>query len=335
MKKTISAFQLLLLLVLMTACGNNGTDMPKDEIFNDPAIAKITDNISRNPENAELYFKRGLLLIQHQKDSLALNDLKKAVSLDSGKAEYYSAIGDLLFEHKDLDGSVQWLEKALAINPKDIRAHLKVAKMSLYLKEYGDAFKEINTVLRQDVYNPEAYFLKGLVYKDMNDTAKAISSFETAVQVSPDHYNSIIQLGLLHSAKKQPVAIQYFENAWSKDTTDVFPLFAIGFYYQNTGDYKKAKEKYIETITKDRSYIDAYINYGHLLVQQDSFEKAWRQYDLLTKISPDNPEAYYNRGFASEMMKKKEAAIEDYKQALVFDERYQLAIDGLKRLGGE
>lgn len=306
-----------------------------DPVFATPAVAALTKDIENNPKDASLYFKRGILLDQMEKDSLALDDYKKAVSLDSGKAEYYSAIGDLLFEHKDLDGSVKWLEKALQLNPKDIRAHLKVAKMFLYMKEYSGAFNEINTVLKQDVYNGEAYFLKGMVYKDLKDTAKAISSFQTAVQVAPEHYNAVVQLGLMYSAQKNPLALQYFDNAWRQDTTNVFPFFAKGVYYQNAGNYETAKSFYKEAIMRDREYLDAYFNTGYILIQQDSFEKAWRQYDMLTKISPGNAEAYYNRGFCSELMKKKEEAIADYKQALVFNDKYRLPKEGLQRLGAE
>lgn len=333
--KNITAISCFILSVLIVAaCKNTGdNEGSKDPVFKDPVIMDISQKIDASPENADLYFKRGQLLEHLQKDSLALKDFKKAVSLDSGQAAYYSAVGDLLFEHKDLANSVKWLEKALALNPKDVTAHLKVAKMFLYLKEYTSALNEINTVLRQDVYEPESYFLKGMIYKDLKDTAKAISSFQTAVQVAPDYYDAIIQLGLMHSAKKEPIALQYFDNAWQKDTTDVFPIFAKGVYYQNMGDFAKAKEYYTNVIFRDREYLDAYFNTGYILIQQDSFEKAWRQYDMLTKISPDNAEAYYNRGFASELMKKKEAAIADYKQALIFNDQYPLPKEGLKRLG--
>lgn len=332
--KTISIF--VISILLLAACNNEtNNEGTKDPVFADPVIMDISKKIDANPDNAALYYKRGLLLQHLEKDTLALTDFKKAVSLDSGKAEYFSAIGDLLFEHKDLSGSVKWLEKALALNPKDATAHLKVAKMFLYLKEYGSALNEINTVLRQDVYNAESYFLKGMVYKDLKDTAKAISSFQTALQMSPEYYDVILQLGLLHSAKKDPIALKYFDNAWQKDTTDMFPIFAKGVYYQNLGDFARAKQFYADVIFHDREYLDAYFNTGYILIQQDSFEKAWRQYDMLTKISPDNAEAYYNRGFASELMNKKPEAVADYKQALIFNEKYQLPREGLNRLGGE
>ncbi len=322
--------------VFFAACNNkNGKDGDTThEVYKHPALVQLSAQIEKEPENAYLYFRRGTLLNQMQEDSLALKDFNKAISLDSSKAEYYSAVGEILFEHKDLDGSVRWLKKALQLNPEDPAAHMKLAKMFVYTKEYTSAFNEINTVLRQDVYNPEGYFLKGMIYKDLKDTSKAISSFQTAESVDPKYKDAVIQLGLLYSAKHDPIALKYFDKAFDIDTTDVFPLFAKGVYYQDSKDYEAAKAEYHNVILHNRDYENAYFNMGYVLMQQDSLEKAYHQYDLLTQISPANAEAYYNRGLCNELMGKKEQAIMDYKQALVFDSQYEEPREGLKRLGG-
>lgn len=327
---------LLPVLLLPVACSNDTEQVEENPLFRqEPALNKVTEEIKKNPKNARLYFERAVLLDRLEVDSLALKDYKKAISLDSTRAEYYSAIGDMLFEHKDLDGSVQWLEKALRVNPDDKTAHLKLAKMFLYIEEYNKALSEINTVLRQDVYNPEGYFLKGMVYKSLSDTTKAISSFMTALQVQPDHRDAMIQLGIMNGMKGDPIALKYYDNAYALDTLDVFPLYARGVYYQDKGDFETAKKEYINAILKDRNYLNSYYNLGYIYLQQDSLDKAFRQYDILTKLDPTDPEAYYNRGLCYELMGKKDEAIIDYKQALVFDEKYKEPKDGLARLNAK
>lgn len=329
MKRTLSV---LALAMLFMACGEKQTD-EENSLFNtEPALKGISAEIKKHPEKADLYFERASILDQMELDTLALEDYKKAISLDSTKAEYYSAIGDMLFEHKEVESSVVWLEKALALNPNDKRAHLKLAKMFLFIKEYNKAFAEINTVLRQDVYNPQGYFLKGMIYKDMKDTAKAISNFQTAAEVAPDFREAVLQLGIMYSGMNDKTALQYYDKAFAMDSTDVFPLYGKGVYYQNREDYEQAKIEYIKTIKQDRYYVNAYYNIGYIYMQQDSLEKAMRQYDIITKLEPDNPEGYLNRGLCYELMGRKEEAIIDYKQALVFDEDYKDAKEGLARL---
>lgn len=320
--------------VMLAACGNDKTPEQNNPLFeSEPALKQLTTEIHKHPEDASLYFERGSFLDRMQEDSLALIDYKKAISLDSSKAEYFSAIGDMLFEHKDLEGSVQWIEKALQLNPKDKKSHLKLAKMFLYIEEYNKAFTEINLVLREDVYDPEGYYLKGMVYKSLKDTTKSISSFLTALQVQPEYRDAMIQLGIMYSGKGDPVALRYYDNAYKLDTSDIFPLYARGVFYQDKNDLETAKTEYINAIMKDRYYQDSYYNLGYIYMQQDSVEKAFRQYDILTKLNPRDPEAYYNRGLAYELLNKKEEAIIDYKQALEFDKAYTEASEGLKRLG--
>jgi tetratricopeptide (TPR) repeat protein len=323
-------------MILFIGCKNHSTNTAvteTDPIFqNDPKLKNITQQIHNSPTDAALYYERGTMLYKMQLDTLALNDYKKASSLDTNNAAYYSAVGDLLFENKDINGSVQWIQKAIAKDPTDRKAHLKVAKLFLYIKDYGKAFAEINTVLRTDVHNPEAYFLKGMVYKDMKDTAKAISNFETSVQESPDYRPAVEQLGLMYSAEKKPIALQYLDNAYRMDTTNVFPIFAKGVYYQDAKNDAAAKEAYIKCIMKDRHYADAYFNMGYMLMQEDSVAKAWRQYNIVTHIDPANPTAYYDRGLCSELMDSIRNAVADYKQAYLLDTSYKSPKAALKRL---
>ncbi len=321
------------LLLLFAACKHTQGPTDDSPVYrSDPRLKDVTDKIKSSPNDASLYFTRGKMLAKLNEDTLALRDFKRASALDSSNSTYYSAIGDLLFENKDIAGSVEWLQKAIKINPKDPKAHLKIAKMFLFTQDYPKAFEQINVVLRQDIYNPEAYFLKAMVYKDMKDTTKAITNFQTAVQVDPNFKEAVLQLGLIYSARNDPMAIKYLDNAYRMDSSDVYPVFARGVYYQNNNDLITAKQLYRRCIILNTHFVDAYFNLGYLLMQQDSVEKAFRMYDLVTKMQPDNPTAYYDRGVCNEMMKKITEAAADYKRAITLDTSYQSPRIALKRI---
>lgn len=319
MKKVLS---LLFVSFCFVACEDDTSKDENSVFYKEPALKSVTEEIEKNPEKASLYFERGVILDRLELDTLALKDYKKAISLDSTKAEYYSAIGDMLFEHKDLEGSVQWLSKALEINPDDKRAHLKAAKMFLYTEDYNRAFEEINVVLRQDVYNPEGYYLKGLIYKDLEDVDRAISSFQTALQVAPDFREAMMQLGIMYGLKGDPVALKYYENAYKLDSTDAAPLNGKGVYYKDKGDFELAKNAFIDAIKVDRYFLSAYYNLGYVYMQQDSIQKSLRQYEIVTKLDPASAEAYYSRGLCYELLGDMDNAIADYEQALKFDKDY-------------
>lgn len=330
----INCTLLIITLLFSASCKQHTTKKLEstNPVYESAEVKPLTDKLLAEPDNAALYFQRGLILHKMQNDTLAINDFKKAASLDSTKAEYFSAVGDLLFEHKDINGSLPWIQHAIKLNPQDTKAHLKIAKMLVYTKDFPKAFAEINEVLRKNAMVPEGYFLKGMIYKDLKDTTKAISSFQTAIQVDPKYKDAIIQLGTIYSLKNNPLALEYFDNAFKVDTTDVFPIYAKGMFYQNQNKYEEAKAQYHDCIIRNTDYQDAYFSTGWILMHQDSLEKAWRQFDLVTKLDLTNYKAYYNRGLCKEMMGKKDEALSDYKQALSFNKDYKEASDGIKRL---
>ncbi len=320
-------------ILFFIACNDSKKTTEFNPIYNsEPALKEITESISKSPNDAGLYYSRGKMLHKIKQDTLAIKDFKMAASLDTNNATYYSAVGDLLFESKDLDGSVVWLQKAISKNPTDPKAHLKIAKLFLYTKDYPKAFEQINIVMRKDVYNPEAYFLKGMVYKDMKDTAKAISSFQSALQVAPDYKEATVQLGLIYSAKNDPLAIKYLDNAYKMDSSDVFPMYARGVYFQNHNQYEEAKIEFRRCIVKNTHFVDAYFNMGYILMQQDSITKSFNFYDIAVKLQPDNPTAYYDRGVCYEMLNKLPDAINDYRNALKLDTAYASPKNALRRL---
>ena len=323
-------------IIIFAACKNNNSKTITEDdnpVFQqDPVLKAMTEEIHKNPTNAVLFVERGDALRKMKLDSLALKDYKKATTLDSNKASYYSLVGDMLFEHKDLDGSVQWLQKAILKDPNDKKARLKIAKMFLYIGKDNDALAQIEIVMRADAFNPEAYFLKGMVYKDKKDTAKALSSFQTAVQVSPDYKDAIVQLGMIYSARKDSLALRYLDNAFKVDSSDVFPIFARGVFYQDQNDFVHAKEEYKRCIFKNRHYVDAYFNMGYILMQQDSVAKSMRQYQMAIEVDPRNPTAYFDRGVCMEALDSVKQAIEDYRHALILDPGYDSPKEALKRL---
>jgi tetratricopeptide (TPR) repeat protein len=316
------------LVCFFIACSNQEKNkMEDDQSFKETAA--ISQQIKEKPNDASLYFKRGLIYRSIEQDSLALSDFYQAVKLDSTKANYHSAIGELMFDHKDITSSVKWIQKAIELNPKDEIAHLKMANLFMFTEEYPKAFVEINTVLRQNVYNAEAYFLKGMCYKGLKDTNRAISSFQTAVQTEPKYVDAHMQLALIYERRKDEMALSYFENAYQADTSDLSPLYGKAMFWQNQNKFEEAKKIFTRMVSINRQYPKSYYNMGWMLLQEDSTEKAIRQFNIAIEVKPDYADAYFNRGLCYEIQQEYQNAIHDYNQAINFNQdnnNYQIAL---------
>ena len=332
----MKSYSILFFLILFVFSCNIFNDNKKEAasaLINELLeVEDITKRIQKEPKDAKLYYNRGSAYKKIKRDSLALRDFQKSTELDSTVAKYFSAVGDLLFEHKDISGSLPWFQKALSLNPDDEKAHLKMAKLFLYVEEFPKAFVEINTVLRGNVYNAEAYFLKGMCYKSMKDTNNAISSFQTAVQTDPKFVDAQMQLAIIYDHKKNPLAIKYFENAYQADTSNMEPLYGQAMYWQKQENYSEAKKVFRRMIVRDRNYAKSYYNTGWMLMQEDSTETAIRQFDIAIQNKPDYADAYYNRGICKEIIGKYAESLEDYEQAISFNAENVAYQDAKKRI---
>lgn len=325
---------ILSIILILGACQDHGSKKQKT-VEDTSELTKAADEaIKADPNNAALYVKRASLYHKLTQDSLAIVDLQKAIQLDSNKAEYHSFIGQILFDHKDVTGSAKYFQKALELNPGDEISHLKLAHLFLFSGDYPKAFIEINNVLRANVYNAEAYFLKGMCYKNMKDTTHAISSFQTAVQTDTKYAEAYQQLAMIFEARKDPLAIRYYENAYNANPKDFEPLYGEGMFWQNQNKFEEAKKVYKRILLHDNNFPKAYYNLGWILLQQDSTDKAFRQFDLAVKVQPDYADAWYNRGLCQEILGRKKEALSDYEQALTFAPKTDYILQALSRVKG-
>ncbi len=326
---------LTLIMVLMTvfiACNTSDKKEEKIEEKKDE-FTLLNDQIVKEPGNAELYFKRSKEFLNRKNLRQAFTDIEKAVSLDSMKFEYYMLHADISFQGLQIAKAVKSFESAVALNPENIDAHLKFSELLLYLKAYPRSLKEANEALRIDKNIAKAYFIKGFAYKETGDTSKAISSFQTAVEINPDYYDAYIQLGNIEAAGRHPVALQYYNNALRLMPNSTEALYNRALLLQNMGDLDNAITNYEGILKIDPSYSDAYFNLGYIqMIYKSDYKSAIKYFTDAIRVNSQYTEAFYNRGLCYEAIGDKQSAIKDFNAALGILPTYKPAKEKLKKM---
>lgn len=292
----------------------------------------LNQEIKDNPGNAELYFKRSQIFLQKDNVRQSFEDINKAVSLDSSKVDYYLLLADVSFKGLRIQSTIDAFKKAILLDPGRIETHLKLSELYLYLKAYPLTLSEANEALKIDKNTAKAYFLKGFAYKEMPDTIKSISSFQTAVEIDPDYYDAYIQLGNIEAARKRKIALQYYNNALKLQPNSAEALYNRGLLFQNMGEVEKAIEDYNAILKIDRSYANAHYNLGYIDVTfKKEYKSAITHFTDAIRINDQYAEAFYNRGLCYEILGDMTSAKKDYNQALSIIPTFKLAKDKLKR----
>lgn len=327
------------MLLVWLSCTNNTSEKELSDTNltnagNDSVLIAFNERIKKNPNNPEIYHERALYYFEKKDDiDAAFADMRRVFSVDTTNSKYFVTLADLYLA-KGMSGNVKAsLTKAIEIDSKNITAYTKLAELNLYTKDYNACLKAADDVLKIDVYNPRAYFIKGMAFKELGDSSKAVSSFQTVVEQDPEYYNAYIQLGLLYSAIKNPLALDYLNNALNLQPQSIEAYYAIAMFFQETGNVNKAIEVYNTILKIEPGYNDAHFNLGYIaMVMQNDMAKAVKHFSDNISYHPNNYEAFYMRGLCYERMKDKASAVRDYQQALNLYPQYDNAAIALGNL---
>jgi len=331
------SFLLLATACFFTSCHQaNKTEesrqSPSPEFTQIPVIQSLSEKIAENPEDAELRYSRCIAFMQLGNYQHALADITEAIRIDSTVGKFYAALGEIYFARQEYTRAINALEKGHAIAADDIELTLQLAEYQFYVGERAKSIQLLDEALKKNMFNAKAYFLKGMIFKEIGDTAKAISSLQTAVEQEPKYYDAYMQLGLLLSKKKDKLALDYFNNALKIDSTSYEARYGIAMYYQEIKDYPNALELYRQLILDFPQEKDAFYNTGYIYFQIDSLNKADRSFERAIAVDPTYADAYYMRGLCAEARRDFSNARYFYQQTLNLKPEHKLAQDGLHRL---
>lgn len=327
---------LIITVAIISACGGKKSGSTEDVSGDDSLktevrLKKLNDAIMQDSGNAALFHKRALLQMERGAFTLAADDMKAAVQRDSTNSDYFQLLADLSFRSRRVQDAVLAFRKCLTIDPENLEANLKFAELNLYLKAYPDALKYANDALRIDERKAKAYFIKGFVYKETKDTGRAISSFQTVVEIDPEYYDAYIQLGNLLAERTNPLAIQYYNNALRLRPASTEAFYARGILFQNMGKLEQAESDYRAILKIEPAYAAAHYNLGYIqLALKNNPSASLPFFTEAIRISPDYVEAYYNRGMAYKLSGNVDAAKKDFMKALALFPTYKLAQEQMK-----
>ena len=343
-KNSLPRLLTLLFMFTVLACNQDGkkedqadkvqtedqTEQSEDSI----SIEQISEQIRETPRNALLFRKRAEMYADSGRIDEAISDLNVVLKLDSvTKTTYY----DLIDYHMKLGQSgkaKKAAEKCLEMHPRDKESMLRLAQIYYYVQEYNKALEYIKMIKEYNLQDADTYFVQGLIYREAGKPKLAMSAFQRAVEYDQDYIAAYNMLGKMLSEAGDPLAEEYYRSGLRRAPDNLELHYNMGFYFQQNGAIDSALYHYNYIIDEiDFMHYGAHYNKGFIaLVYQKDYETAIDQFSQALSVDSTAHKAYYNRGYAYELMGEFDKAREDYKHALRVKENYELAIRGLNSL---
>lgn len=332
---------------LLVACdsGADHTDATGDSTANgapvDATLAALNKAIVERPNESQVFADRANYYREQNNFTLALDDFNRALKIDSLNSTLVYQRGELYFAFQQFDLARVDYEKCISISPNSTDCLLKLGEIQIHLRNYMRAIELINNALRENEQLPYAYYMKGRIYKETGDTLLAASSYQTAIEVSPDYYDAYIEIGLLYTAAKSDLAIEYFKTALEIRPKSVEAMYNLAYFYQITGSkaknrYQAAFELYDRILAADPSNATAPFNKGFIHLEYlQNYDSAAIYFADASKLYPGYYQANYNRGLALESLGKKDEALKEYNRSLSIQPDFTPAAIAKGRILGE
>lgn len=148
------------------------------------AIALFNRLISLEPNTAEHYVNRGLVLAQNRQDDKAIADYNRALELDNTLDKAYNNRANLHAKRQDWADAISDYDEAIDLNPLNTRARLNQAVTFREMGNAKEALTCLDIALFFDAQSAAIYAERGRAYHVLGHWNCAIADYRTALELT-------------------------------------------------------------------------------------------------------------------------------------------------------
>ncbi|MDB9406246.1 tetratricopeptide repeat protein [Microcystis sp. CS-574] len=285
----------------------------------------VSVEVPETNASADIWIERGNQLWRLKKDERALQAFDRAIQLNNPEYTYLAWYGKARVYGRKYKAreALEALDQALATLPA---------------REKGSEF------------HGEILNYQGVFYEQMNQSEKAIDSFEQAIKISPqnpNYYNSLssalqnvkrydralaainraIEIAprsswysnrgnIYRGLKKWDLALADYNQALVLNPNNPRAYIARADVYEERKEWDLALADYNRAIEIDANFAPAYRDRGRFYMARKQWDLALADFNKAITIDPNNPNSYEMRGIFYNFQSEEELAIADLTKAI-------------------
>ena len=299
------------------------------------ALAKSVFLEQQQPDAAEPYILRGQIYAALKDNERALETLQKAIAIDPENDFALMRLGVISYNAGDDDKAISFLDQAIAINPDSKWAYLWKGVMASDGRDFENAKSNFDEALRIDPRFDMAHYNLGWAYlgaKPKNYT-EAEQSFRKALSLNPDFKEAFYGLGMVFGYQRQySVAKEYLTKALDLDARFLTAWKWRGIVNDELGLFDEALTDFSSAISINPTNSDIYMRRARVGMKTEEFEKSLEDLLLAKKYDPDNARIFLYLGQLYFKLDQLDAATEAIFEALDLRAGYSDALSLLSEI---
>ena len=323
-----------------TAVGYTQRGIAQYELGNfEEAMAYYDRAIRYDPNYAEAYYQRGLVFIEMDKTSFAVDDFEHALALglmmdeDDDYAQVYFRRGNDYFDAELFAFAIDDYDVALKLDPQASEIYAQRAETHLLLKNFDLAIQDIekailiNAAIEKGNEYALAYYSRAINLIDDGKPEAGLTDLNEAIRLDTSYGDAYALRGDLFLMKHQyERAIEDLNQALeiNGENSEIYTKRGLAYnaidgYHQAIADLEFALEITPE-MEVPSAFAHSYFLRGQEMMGLEEFETALDDLDMAVVLNDQNGDFFVARGLTKLALEDFNGAIEDYERLLEMDE---------------
>jgi tetratricopeptide (TPR) repeat protein len=317
---------------------NRGVAFSKKSL-DEKAISDFSMSLALSPNDAQVLAQRGWSYQRMRQNALAIADYGKVIALDRDGYEPYwiSAYANRAVLNSDAGRNDQAIADFTVVIKREPSylawTYFKRGIAYQRKRDYDAAIKDFSTAIDINPKMTDAYNNRGWSFNQERRYDESISDFTKAIALKPDLDSAYNSRGVAYNAtKRYDEAIADFSKFIDLKPDAYYVYDNRGFAYSEREIYDKAIADFSKAIELNDGYARAHNGRAWTYHQMGEDLNGLPDAEKAVALEPKNLNFIETRAEIYERLGRRDDAVTDYRAALVFNEKHQAALDGLKRL---
>ena len=197
----------------------------------------------------------------------------------------------------------------------------------LYLAQQNPnrALRDMNAAIALKPGNPRYMLDLADIFMSMGLIDNTMESLNKALSLDPDNMETLLKLAEINLILQQyKAAVEYSDKAIILEKSNPLPYFIKAYAFAETGDTLLAIKTYLEAVSVDQDYYDAYVQLG-LIYSKAKNRLAIDYLNNALNIRPESTEALYALALAYQEQEQAENAIQTYNRLIIINPQHVYA----------
>ncbi len=262
---------------------------------------------------------------QDQPEDVMVQTYRRAIEIDPQDVIAHFNLGLALYKQEEFEPAKEALNKALAINRGDRRAHEQIdgpAQQLLGIIYYNvdrddrravDAFRRS---LQRQPKDPETYYFLGLAYQHQKNLPQALRAFDQALELGQANADIFFQRGqILGEMGRTAEAVDSYRQGLKLEPDSLRILESLALLYHRRQDDAQLVPILQHIVRLDPNNFNANYLLGLHYFQKKMYPEMVEAYNRVIAVQPDLADAHFNLGMAYYYQTRYEQAVAELKKA--------------------